>query len=112
MIERVTIKLKSKRAETLLETLISLLIAVLSVTLLTSAVTAAARINKTTKEADILFKEELAEAETASVESAVQNPVKITFDNAAGFTNPIVSITVKVYGTGDYASYQKEEVTP
>lgn len=108
MIKRFTIKLKSKRAETLLETLISLLIAVLSVTLLTSAVTAAARINKTTKEADILFKEELAEAETASVESAVQNPVTITFDIASGIAAQ--SVTVTVYGTGDYASYQKKEV--
>ena len=107
MLKRIIVKLKNRRAETLLETLVSLLIAVLSVTLLTSAVTAAARINKTTKEADAIYKEELAEAETADG-TASEKSVTITFDGASGISPQMVDVTVNVYGSGNYASYQKK----
>lgn len=99
-------KLKSKRAETLVETLVAMLIAVLSVTLLTTAVMTAARINKATKEADAVYQEELAEAELGSTVYGEEQTITITFETTVSTTPETVSVTI--YGTGDFASYEKE----
>lgn len=95
-------KLKSTKAETLLETLVSLLIASLSVTLLATAVTASTNINLATRAADEAFAEELAEAELGEVKD---KDMTITLKFADGERD----VDVVVYGTGAFASYEKED---
>ncbi len=95
-------KLKNKKAETLLETLVSILVAVLSVTLLATSVMVAARINKTTGEADARFNEELGEAELGAVLDIEDSRITVRFDN--GSTE---NVLVDIYGTGEFASYKK-----
>lgn len=100
-------KLKSKNAETLLETLVSILVAVLSVTLLATSVMVAARLNKSTNDADIRFNKELGEAEMGSELDMEDSRITIRF--ADGGTE---SVLVDLYGTGEFASYKKGGDTP
>lgn len=103
-------KLKSSKAETLLETLVSIMIAVMSVTLLSTAIMASTEINKTTKEADAVFAEQVAQAELGTGEVFEDEKVTVQFEGGSR-----VDVTVDIYasgegGTGDYISYKKGDM--
>lgn len=92
-------KLTSQRGETLIETLVSLLVAVLSVGILTSAMTVSARINKSNREADKKYAQELQNAEGLLVSnSAVQ--VELHFEHETTSAGAIL-----YGGDGSFVSY-------
>jgi len=111
-------KLKSKKGETLIETLVSILIAALSVALLTTSVIAAARMNKTAKDADVEYYTKLEAAELRSVEGSLspeEQAELLQIDTAGNVfmfqfqRHENRSIDVDIYGNDTFATYIKHE---
>lgn len=104
-------KIKCNKGETLIETLVSILIAALSVALLTTAVVAAARINKTIREADEAFyaKLEAAELRSAADSELLQvdtagNVLVFQFQNHENR-----AVQIDIYGNDMFATYIEHE---
>lgn len=96
-------KLLENKGETLIEALVSLLIAVLAMGLVSTAALSATSINKSTREADKIFADELEAAEIHSTEQpSVLKKLTITSSDA----KIEVEENVDVYGKGStFASY-------
>lgn len=104
-------KVKSNKGETLIETLVSILIAALSVALLTTSVLAAARINKTIREADEEFYSKLAAAELRSTADSELLQVD-TAGNVLVFQfqhHEQRAVQIDIYGNDVFATYIEHE---
>lgn len=102
-------KLQTNNGETLIEAMISLLIAVFALGLVASATIAAANINKSTKEADKKFAEELQAAEIYSAPTESKK-LQIKFEDGSFLViDGDNYVNVNVYGESDstFASYIK-----
>jgi len=102
-------KLQSNKGETLIEAMVSLVIAVLAMGLVVTATMAATNINKSTKDADKTFAEDLQAAEIYS-ETPVSKTLQIKVTDGPFLTETeggSEQITVDVYGAGsNFASYK------
>ena len=105
-------KLKQQKGETLVESLVAMLIATLSVMMLTAAITGAARVNRTNRDADEKYVQDLEYAEYAeyaeNFENVIESGITITFT----FEDSLEAFSVKkegnLYGLqdGELASYK------
>lgn len=110
-------KIKSNKGETLIETLVSILIAALSVALLTTSVMAAARMNKTARDADAEFYKKLEAAELRMVDSSLSPAEKdelLRKNEGKQFTvyfgnHASKMVIVDIYGNDVFATYIEHE---
>ena len=98
--------IKSQKGETLIETLVAMLTIVLSVALLCTCVMTAANINKDTREADKVYREELLAAE-GRTGTARAGQVKIT-SSSGNIGLELRSVTIYGDDTDDFISYDYE----
>lgn len=102
-------KLRQNKGETLVESLVAVMIAVMAMALVASAALSAARINKSTRESDIAFAEELEKAEifSATMVKTKKLSVKLAGSDIPLTINGSDYVEVSVYGDGStLASYK------
>jgi Tfp pilus assembly protein PilE len=102
-------KLKQNKGETLVESLIAVLIAVLAMGLVATATISAANINKSTREADAAYAEELEKAEIFVETTKETKKLRVKFNDNNAFLriNGNDYADVGVYGDGStFASYK------
>ena len=95
-------RLKSAGGETLVETMAAILVAALSVALLVGGITAAGRINRTARERDEAFYDQLTAAEEQTGEGT---SITVTV-TGEGFK---AEIDANLYGDGDLQAYARAE---
>ena len=102
-------KLKQNKGETLVESLVAVMIAVMAMTLVATATMAAAKINISTREADVAFAEELKGAEIFTATTIQTKQLSVKLQNGALLDiNGSDYANVSVYGDGStFASYKQ-----
>ena len=101
-------KLKQNKGETLVESLVAVMIAVFAMALVASATISAANINKSTRESDVAYAEELEKAEIFTATTVETKKLRVELQNGALLDiNGYDYADVSVYGDGStFASYK------